>query len=241
MRVGIVCEGSTDFITISSFLEKSLKAVHIDAEFIDLHPGLDKSSEKNSGWSNALLWLEKNPLKSRKNNILGGGLFGGNLSWKKCDTILIQIDSDCLNEDGFSNFLKKRDFNVGNPSACEEKIIQVNNAILHLAGLSKDKCTIERHITCCAAHNSESWCIAALQDDEERMVEHISLGETNEIILHILSNYPEASSIREERRIKDRDLRQRFCNEYSSEFARVEARSTTYKTLVSDARALATG
>jgi hypothetical protein len=239
MRVGIVCEGATDFITTSSFLTHSMlrRGLHID--FIDLQPGLDKTSEMNSGWSNALLWLERNPLKSRKNNILGSGLFSGSLSWKKCDVILIQLDCDCREDEGFHIFLKKRSVNLKNLQQHDKICEDLTEALLRLSELNQEQCADERHIICCVTHNSESWCIAALSDTADRPVEQIDLSETSEIYLNSVSNYPISEAIPVSRRVKDRNLRTQFCNDNKSLSERVEARSETYRTLVDQACALA--
>ncbi len=232
IRFGLVCEGATDFITAANFLETSLAEREIDAEFIDLQPGLDKTSEKNCGWANALLWLKKNSLNHRKVSILGRGLFSGRLGSKKCDSIIIILDSDCMSDVGFVNFCEKHidPFPKGVSGANA-----VLFAIERFSELSYDEAASERHILCVALHNSESWCVAVLPDDPARKVETISVEDTNKLVLEALSAFPSASLIDESRRLKDRGLRDEFCKANLQNVNRLESRSDSFNKLVADA------
>ena len=44
MRVGVVCEGPTDFFAIESFFGHALKNDQIDAEFERIQPTLDNTN-----------------------------------------------------------------------------------------------------------------------------------------------------------------------------------------------------
>lgn len=235
MRIGIVCEGATDYITISKFLTASLKKREIDVDFIDLHPGLDKTSEKNCGWSNALLWLERNPLKYRKNSILGSGLFSSSLAHKKCDVILIQIDCDCVQNDDFKNFIRKRGIEIENSDNFREKVQVIIGVVKAISGLEGHDVDEECHILSAAAHNAESWCIGALVQVEDKFVEEIELEETNEILLSEISKIKVSADIAEERRLKDRSLRMIVCDLLISNILEIEKCSFTYSYLVESA------
>ena len=65
MRVGVVCEGATDFVAIDAFFGQSLADHGIEAEFVPIQPEKDKTSPEG-GWGNVLHWLQKNGNYMRK-------------------------------------------------------------------------------------------------------------------------------------------------------------------------------
>ncbi|WP_406720732.1 hypothetical protein RPE78_12410 [Thioclava litoralis] len=237
MRFGLVCEGATDFITVASFLSKALSDMGVAADFIDLQPGLDKTSEINCGWSNALLWLKNNNLKQRQVSILGRGLFSGRLASKKCDAIIILLDSDCAADEGFLNFCRKHAREV--PEGLTY-IDTVKRAIENFSELSLEGAKAENHVICAAAHNSESWCVGVLSDDPEN-VEEIPIEETNALLLAALSALPDAALVDERRRLKDRALRHVFCQTNLGKTDRLISRSGSFNQLLVDACEVAVG
>ncbi|NVO26809.1 hypothetical protein HJ526_05220 [Donghicola sp. C2-DW-16] len=233
MRFGLVCEGATDFITVANFLTKALSDSGVSADFIDLQPGLDKTSEVNCGWSNALLWLKKNNLKQRQVAILGRGLFSGNLAHKKCDAIIILLDSDCAVDDGFLNFCRKHVEQI--PGGLTH-VDTVKQAIVNFSELSLEDAKAEKHVICAASHNSESWCVGLLPDDSERAVEQISIEETNTLLLAALAEMPDAALVDVGRRVKDRALRREFCRQNLAKIDSLISRSSSFNQLLNDTR-----
>ncbi|MFG6583057.1 hypothetical protein [Sulfitobacter sp. 1A12779] len=236
MRFGLVCEGATDFITVANFLSTALSDRGVSADFIDLQPGLDKTSEMNCGWSNALLWLKNNNLKQRQVSILGRGLFSGRLASKKCDAIIICLDSDCAADEGFINFCKKH---AGEIPEGLSHIDTVKRAIVNFSELSLEGAKAEKHVICAALHNSESWCVGVLPDDPERQVEQIPIGETNALLLAALSALPNAVLVDEGRRIKDRALRNDFCQANLAKIDHLIRRSGSFNQMLDDAHEIA--
>ena len=235
MRFGLVCEGATDFITVANFLSKALSDKGVSADFIDLQPGLDKTSEMNCGWSNALLWLKNNNLKQRQVSILGRGLFSGKLASKKCDAIIILLDADCAADDGFLNFCRKHAKEI--PEGLTH-IDTVERAIESFSELTLESAKDEKHVICAAVHNSESWCVGVLSDDPED-VEETPVEETNALLLAALSVLPDAGLVDEGRRLKDRALRNDFCQANLGETDRLLRRSGSFTQLLDDAREIA--
>jgi len=163
MIIGVVCEGETDFLAISSFLKTTLERSGQEVSFKDLQPNLDASSgPPKGGWPNAMAWLESNTLAVRKAAYLGHGLFGGGLSHKKCDMIFIQIDTDVLDGDDFSNYIRKRSGNpVAQPADAGERFDEVQRVLVEACGfLDEDEAWSELHIIAPAVENTETWCVA---------------------------------------------------------------------------------
>ncbi|MCK4712560.1 MAG: hypothetical protein KAT26_06735, partial [Marinosulfonomonas sp.] len=75
MRIGVVCEGPTDFIAIKEFLGASLAKRHINSTFISIQP--DPDNTLGDGWTRVFYWLENNLPQSRIKSYFDGGLFGG--------------------------------------------------------------------------------------------------------------------------------------------------------------------
>ena len=46
-------------------------------------------------------WLKTNPPEVRVKSYLGGGLFDNEMSAKRCDAIVVQMDSDILSDEPF--------------------------------------------------------------------------------------------------------------------------------------------
>lgn len=167
-KIGVVCEGPTDFLAIANFLHASLKSRGHDVEFIDVQPELDATAiASGGGWPNALGWLMENPLESRRSAYLGPGLFASGLSKKKCDYLIIQIDTDVLDEDHFRNrVLKHRNLVVGAPTDPPSRFDEVQKALFVFCEL-KDEADSDanKHIVAPAVENTETWCVAAREPD----------------------------------------------------------------------------
>jgi hypothetical protein len=135
-RIGVVCEGPTDFVAISSFLGESLRVRGLVVTFVDIQPELDASSlSSGGGWANALTWLEINALQSRLAAYLGKGLFDSGLSDKVCDLLIVQVDTDVLDEDDFKNFVAKRKgLVVTSPISPSDRFDEVRRVLSEFCG-----------------------------------------------------------------------------------------------------------
>lgn len=238
MRFGIICEGATDYITASIFLEASLKKEGIDAEFIDLHPGMDKTSELHCGWSNALIWLERNNPKIRRTSILGTGLFSNSLALKKCDAIIFLLDEDCLDDEGFYNFVEKRTKSIIRPNNEIDRLRYLQEVACFFLQISEQELSKEKHVFSIQKFNSESWCIGTLFDIDKRPVISITKEETIKIMLQALAKLEGSQNIAEEKRLKNRLLRQNFCNQNKAAIDSLLARSSEYEKFIMDAKTI---
>ena len=162
MRIGVVCEGQTDFIAIEAFLGHSLAQRGITAEFEAIQPEMDKSSAVG-GWANVLLWLGNNPPKARVPNLFGGGLFGGNLARPPLDCLLIHLDTDILGDNSFKKFIKNQfGYDASSPKGPIERG-QETSDILKLAWREQDMTDADknRHVPAVSVESTENWCVAA--------------------------------------------------------------------------------
>lgn len=163
MRVGVVCEGPTDFFAIRSFFGHALEVdTGVQPEFIALQPEVDCTNPE-AGWGNVLLWLQRNSPKIRIQQYFAGGLFGGGLATPPLDALLIQLDSDILGEHVFTDYVQNTyGFQLGNPQLGAARANQIR-AVLELACRFPEmtQADIDRHVIAPAVESTESWCIAA--------------------------------------------------------------------------------
>ena len=162
MRIGVVCEGPTDALAITNFLRASLKSHGIESVFVPIQPESDRTKPSDGGWHAVLSWLRKNPPESRIKNYLSGGLFDSDLSAKRCDVLVFQMDSDILSKVGFRNWTRNNlDYDVTDSSDPIQRGIEIRS-IIGIAGdfetLSDDEST--RHIPAPAVESTEAWCVA---------------------------------------------------------------------------------
>lgn len=208
MRVGIVCEGPTDFWAISSFVGESLKARGVSAIFVDLQPTIDASSASSGGgWTNAFAWLENNPRAYRRIQYLDGGLFGNGLSGKACDCLLVQIDSDVLDGDDFANYIRRHygiDINVAvYPS---DRFDEVQKALAVAAGYQTiADAILDQHVIAPAVENTDAWCVAARDPtviDVESRRKNAVLIELERCFAEFEDGAPPAGGLKNEMRRK---------------------------------------
>lgn len=162
MRIGVVCEGPSDFPAVTYFFGHALRTEGIDANFIALFPDMDRTRPEG-GWANVLLWLDRNPPESRIRRYFGGGLFAGALSTEPLDAILIQLDGDALESESFKNFVANNyGYEVPSSRTPTRRAAQVEK-VISLAANFKGMTSVDtaRHIAAPAIEATEAWCIAA--------------------------------------------------------------------------------
>lgn len=158
MKVGIVCEGMTDFHAINYYVSAAFQKKGLSIEFVALQPVPDNTS--CGGWGNVFSWLENNPPSARE-SFFDRGLFANSKRLSSLDSILIHLDTDILSEKSFLNFLKNRNVNIGTSTSLIEQSSQLSMLIAHFANL--DQCAeaiAAKHIAAPIAESSEAWCIA---------------------------------------------------------------------------------
>jgi hypothetical protein len=162
MKIGVVCEGPTDYPAIVHFLKHALGQKNIAAQFRALHPEMDKT-RPDGGWGTVLLWLKNNPAASRVQKYFGGGLFQGPLNVDPLDAIVIHLDADVLPDMSFINYVKTNyDYAtpiVDTPADKAQQII----AIIQLAAGFGEMTDVDkvRHVPTPAVESTEAWCVAA--------------------------------------------------------------------------------
>lgn len=164
MRIGVVCEGPTDYPAIKCFFGHALNERGIAAQFIPLFPELDRTRPEG-GWGNVLLWLANHPPAFRITTYFGGGLFGGNLATTPLDVILVHLDADIIEDKAFRLFVKDR--YTKNVSAKERPLDRANaiREVIRAAANFDEMANLDRakHVIAVATEATETWCVAAFQ------------------------------------------------------------------------------
>ena len=128
MRIGVICEGPTDFVAIEHFFGAALADKNLNTTFVSLQPDMD-ATQSHGGWTLVEAWLANNPPDTRIHRYFGGGLFANNLDTKQCDIFLIQIDSDILDDESFVNSVQNKHGidakNIVGETIRREKIIEI--------------------------------------------------------------------------------------------------------------------
>ncbi|AYD01033.1 hypothetical protein [Neorhizobium sp. NCHU2750] len=162
MRIGVVCEGPTDFFAIKYFLGAVLRKEGREVDFIDLQPSMDATSPK-AGWGNIERWLAANTPQSRSKRYFSGGIFADDLDAKACDFIIVQMDCDHLEHEAFTVFnQEKYGINYGKLPDLDAQYNMVEKILGEWCGLSAlTSADANRHVLTPAQQSTESWCIAA--------------------------------------------------------------------------------
>lgn len=162
LRVGVICEGPTDYHAIRAFMGVALEVRGVAASFIDIQPDMGRSRPE-AGWTKVEWWLRNNRPVQRIRQYFDGGLFQRNMSAKACDVFLIQMDSDVLDDEGFHAFLRG-DYGLTladahDPEERGLRILQVLDVWGRLDELTEvDR---KRHVAAPAVEATETWCVAA--------------------------------------------------------------------------------
>ena len=162
VRIGVVCEGPTDFHAIKSFFGHSMSSAGFPVEFVPLQLDVDATSPEG-GWGHVLLWLKNHPPDNRIQEYLTEGLFAGGLAREPFDGILIQLDSDVLEHDSFGSYVAKQfGHNVKNPATAEQRAEEVRLVLSKAARLPQmTDADVLRHVLAPAVESTETWCVAA--------------------------------------------------------------------------------
>jgi len=162
MRIGVVCEGPTDYYAISNFLGASLRKIGIEAFFISIQPELD-NTQPAAGWGNVFVWLDRYPPLARIQKFFNGGLFAGDLAEEPYSCILIQLDSDILGEPSFaSNVFERYGHIVVVPVSTSDRATEIRNVIRASARFAEmTENDVKRHVIAPAVESTEAWCVAA--------------------------------------------------------------------------------
>lgn len=168
MRIGVVCEGPTDYLAIRYFIGQALKQKGYDVDFVDLQPDMD-ATQLQAGWGNVERWLNQTTPLQRCKRYFTGGLFESELDTKACDLMIIQMDCDHIGEASFKKFNAEK-YGIGFPESDDishewdfaESILNIWCGLANLTAVD-----VRRHIVSPAQQSTESWCIAAVRNGRE--------------------------------------------------------------------------
>lgn len=166
MRVGIVCEGQTDYITMKSFLSAELTNKGKTIEFDLIQPALDNTLP--GGWSQVAYWLEQNPLANRNAVYLKGqAVFSLEEDDRKFDVLIFQIDTDIIGETGFENFISQRGIDPVRPISPVDRSKFIQEIINKLAGhASLSVALTAKEVPIALVESCETWIVAAASSVE---------------------------------------------------------------------------
>ena len=233
MRIGVVCEGPTDAHAIVCFLHASLTHRGITPDFIPIQPDTDNTRPPDGGWDAVFRWLKKNPPRSRTRTYFHGGLFDDDLSAKRCDVMVFQLDTDILSDLGFQNWTNEHyDYSVANLPDPVERGKEITAIIEKVGEFSElPLADMARHISAPAVESTETWCIAAFRQlslDPE-LLSGSELCQEFMTALHRFENRPIQNFVHID---KDPDRRHRYCENHSGGFSRLENQCYHYRNLV---------
>lgn len=162
MRIGVVCEGPSDYPAIEHFVGVALADLGISATFRSLHPEMDRT-RPTGGWASVLTWFKRYTAQTRIQKYFNGGLFGGDLGEDHLDAILVHLDSDVLEDVSFKKFVLK-EYGVSivtasNPRARAQEVEKVLAGAAEMSILSSSD--RKRHVFFPAIESTEAWCVSA--------------------------------------------------------------------------------
>jgi hypothetical protein len=160
MRIGVVCEGVTDFVAIREFMGAKLETSSMSIEFIQIQPRPDRTN--SGGWPQVVAWLKDNPPQSRVMRFLNGGIFDEQVDSKACDALVIQIDTDVLDSQDFVSHLNSLGMSPQSLDKPIERAALVEQLLRDLSLVGEvSEYYRKRHVFVGAAESTEAWCIAA--------------------------------------------------------------------------------
>lgn len=223
MRIGVICEGETDYIGIENFLGGALAQRGIDASFIPIQPNPDNTL--GGGWTRVLYWLEANPLQSRLKSLFGAGLFGGNLSGNRCDVLVIQMDTDILGDGSFETELTRLGVIATNPASITDRGQEIERILVHLSQIDNStEVDKKKHIFSPTVESGETWCVAAFQklDYDPEALQGQSLRDAFGSVLAGSEGRPATIPYGAPNKSKKR--RRKFCNRHkNSNYIEIQA------------------
>jgi hypothetical protein len=216
LRVGVVCEGPTDYHAICAFMGAALVAAGISPKFIAIQPDMGRTMPE-AGWGNLEWWLKNNPPAQRIRVHFDNGPFQKNMSAKACDAILVQMDSDILDDGKFrAHLINAWGLELVDAAEPRERGLRIIQVLELWSGL--DALTAadrKRHVFAPAVESTETWCVAAF-DKKYASPESLRGKELIQAFMTAL----EAS---ENRPLKDyaeadkqADRREKFCVKHSA-------------------------
>lgn len=220
MKIGVICEGRTDFVAIEAFFGHALNEIGIKPVFDPIQPKMDNTTPRG-GWARVLRWLERNDLQKRRVNYFDGGPFDQEPALGVLDCLLVQMDADVLDDIAFQKYVHDRYAGIKldspvpfEPKARAKEIEKVFLAAgWHLPNMKAIE--LMRHISSPAVESTEAWCLAAHSEEGEDF-ELISGQNLKDRFMSALALCEGKSpQVPYEEIDKNVDRRKSFCEEYA--------------------------
>ncbi|MGB8843815.1 MAG: hypothetical protein WCC64_22410 [Aliidongia sp.] len=232
LRIGVICEGPTDFHAIRHFMAPALDQHGVKASFIDIQPDMGRTLPEG-GWGNVELWLKNNPPKLRIQSYFDGGLFQRNLSSKACDLFLLQMDSDILDDESFISHMRN-DYGIEIAKILDhvERGRRISD-VLKLWSNVKALTQVDsrRHVFVPAVESTETWCVAAF-DNKHQEPENLRGADLAQAFMEALEQ-SESRPIQVYTTVsKDVERRARFCETHAAGHSRIVERCPHFNSAV---------
>lgn len=225
MRVGVVCEGPTDYYAIESFFRHALWEENgIKAEFVSIQPEMD-SVNPQGGWGRVLGWLNKNNPEYRIQNFFRGGVFADEHGRLPIDVLLIQLDSDILGNESFTNYVNDAygEIDVGNPVDALDRANEIRNVLQFAAKFREmTEDDVKRHVIAPAVEATEAWCVAAFNGPVQDCETLRGQDLINAFMAALERSEGRVPTPPYARANKDQKRRKKFCRKHARSSARVK-------------------
>lgn len=238
LRIGVVCEGPSDFPAIEHFLGRAMRSLGTTVTFVPLFPDLD-NTRPEGGWANVLLWLKRHPANQRVQSYFKGGLFSLEGSTSRLDGILIQLDSDVLEEQSFLTFVKESYGLTLLPTADPDERARRIRTVLAQACQNQimTDADARKHILLPAVEATETWCVAAFQGAPAKF-EELRGDALCQAFMNALERsegrQPQAEYSNTDKNAQRRD---RFCRKHSSGWRRVRRSCPSFANAMAELKA----
>ena len=202
-------------------------------ELFRLQPEADRTQ---GGWTNMVLWLENNPPRSRVSTYFNG-LFSGESSAKRCDAILLHLDSDLVSKKSFREFmLSKHGLQVNDSTEPKSRGEQIVMAIKTIGDFSQLAASdSQRHVLAPAVESTETWCIGVFRHQPGVDIEALTGDELRDTFMEVLHRSEgRRGSGPYDYVNKSVRRRKKFCIKHASGFGKLEAQSFHYRRLIDD-------
>jgi len=222
MKIGVICEGPTDYPAITCFFGHALNADGLSPEFFPLFPEMDKT-RPNGGWASVLLWLSNNPAQVRIQKYFEGGLFGGALSTEPLNCIILQLDSDVIDDTLFQKFIQDRyNFKISTSETPKLRAAEITKVLSVAAEFDvMTGADRHRHVIAPAVEATETWCVAAFypQGDHWELLRGDAL--TNTFMSALEQSEGRQPQIPYARIDKNQSRRRAFCKKHATGSVRI--------------------
>jgi hypothetical protein len=239
LRIGVVCEGETDFIAVKHFLIGLLNEDGIAASIVALQPPMD-NTRKGAGWPNMLNWLMQHTPDVREARFFGPQLFAGAIGGKKCDAIFVQMDTDILGQPDFeARVLRLFSYRPGNPAAPSMRAVEIDRLLKLCADMDGVRPeSVNKHFFCPAVESTESWCVAAYNKHNGDPEELRGVDLYTAFMTALVESEGGLPKLIYDKCNKVQNRRERFCEKHKSGARRVYEKCAHFRQVYDQVKAV---